>query len=99
MLLVTPKQMQQLEQLTDAAGISYARMMERAGYSLAACIRQLVPEGRRAEFLAGTGNNGGDCYVAAYHLALAGWEVQVTAPFGAPKTEISRPRSRGSSAL
>ncbi len=90
MLLVTPKQMQQLEQLTDAAGISYARMMERAGYSLAACIRQLVPEGRRAEFLAGTGNNGGDCYVAAYHLALAGWEVQVTAPFGAPKTEISR---------
>ncbi len=90
MLLATPRQMQLLEQLTDRAGVSYAEMMEHAGYGLAAFIRDFVPDGQRAVFLAGTGNNGGDCYVAAYHLALAGWEVQVIAPFGAPKTEISR---------
>lgn len=86
---VTPKQMQELEALTDRAGVSYAEMMEHAGRGLADCIMEEAPDARTVVFLAGTGNNGGDCYVAAYHLARAGWEVQVFAPLGAPKTEIS----------
>ncbi len=90
MLLVTPEQMRKLEELTDKAGVSYAEMMERAGRGLADFIRSYAPDARRAVFLAGTGNNGGDCYVAAYHLALAGWDAKVIAPFGEPKTEISR---------
>ncbi len=90
MYLVTPKQMQQLEQLTDLSGVSYAEMMERAGMALASFIRSRAPECSRAVLLAGTGNNGGDCYVAAHYLRLAGWQVQVLAPFGAPKTAISQ---------
>ncbi len=87
--LVTPKQMQELEALTDEAGVSYAEMMEHAGRGLAQCIMEEAPGAKTIVFLAGTGNNGGDCYVAAYHLALAGWEVQVFAPLGSPKTDIS----------
>lgn len=89
-MLVTPKQMQKLEQLTDAAGVSYGEMMERAGTALAAQIRAFAPEARTALLLAGSGNNGGDCYVAAACLRLAGWDARILAPFGAPKTEISR---------
>ncbi len=89
-MLVTPKQMQRLEALTDAAGVSYAEMMERAGRALAAFILERAPHAQRIVLLAGTGNNGGDCYVAAYALHRAGKNVQVLAPFGAPKTEISR---------
>ncbi len=89
-MLVTPKQMQKLEALTDASGISYAEMMERAGHALADFILARAPHAQRIVLLAGTGNNGGDCYVAAYYLHLAERKVQVLAPFGAPKTEISR---------
>ncbi len=89
-MLVTPKQMQTLEQYTDAHGISYAEMMDRAGKALADCIPQLAPRAHSVLFLAGTGNNGGDCYVAAAQLHRTGMHVRVLAPFGAPKTEISR---------
>ncbi len=89
-MLVTPKQMQMLEQLTDAGGISYAEMMERAGCALAEHIANSDAAEHSVVFLAGTGNNGGDCYVAAARLSQAGWRVQVLAPFGEPKTEISR---------
>lgn len=94
MKLVTPEQMQQLEAYTDRAGISYATMMELAGKALADCIRSRARQSTTALFLAGTGNNGGDCYVAAHYLKLAGWDVQVLAPFGAPRTEISQAAAR-----
>ncbi len=90
MLYVTPKQMQQLEQLTDARSISYAEMMERAGAALACEILKFVPDAQHVLFLAGTGNNGGDCYVAAKYLHRKGVHASVCAPLGAPKTEISR---------
>jgi NAD(P)H-hydrate epimerase len=89
-MFVTPEQMQQLEALTDAAGISYAEMMRRAGTALADYIQSCGRGDRKAVFLAGKGNNGGDCYVAAACLREKGWQVQVIAPFGEPKTEISR---------
>lgn len=89
-MVVTPEQMRTLERLTDEAGVSYGEMMERAGRGLADFIRSYAPDSRRVVLLAGTGNNGGDCYVAAYYLALAGWDAKVIAPFGEPATEISR---------
>ncbi len=88
-MFVTPKQMQALERLTDESGVSYAEMMERAGTALAAAVRKHAPRAKTVALLAGTGNNGGDCYVAAHVLHAAGWKVQVIAPFGPPKTEIA----------
>lgn len=88
-MLVTPEQMQKLEAITDRSGITYGHMMERAGKALADIIMKRCPEQKKVLFLAGTGNNGGDCYAAAYHLKQAGWLPEILAPAGEPRSDIS----------
>lgn len=88
-MFVTPKQMQQLEVLTNQSGISYAEMMERAGRALADAVMQRWPEKRSVLLLAGSGNNGGDCYVAARVLREAGRMPEILAPLGGPRTDIA----------
>lgn len=88
-MLVTPDQMQTLEAITDRSGITYGHMMERAGKALADTIMERYPEQKKVLFLAGTGNNGGDCYAAAYHLKQAGWLPEILAPNGEPRSDIS----------
>jgi len=76
MKIVTTEETRHLEQVTDAAGVSYAQMMERAGRSVAlACERTLDVSGRSVLVLVGPGNNGGDGLVAARYLAQAGAKV------------------------
>ena len=89
-MLVTPKQMQMLEKLTDESGVSYSEMMERAGHGLAEFLMQNYGDCDSFLFLAGNGNNGGDCYVAGYYLHFYHKDVRILAPLGEPKTEISR---------
>jgi hydroxyethylthiazole kinase-like uncharacterized protein yjeF len=56
-----------------------AALMERAGEAVAQAALRLVGASgpRRIAILCGPGNNGGDGYVAARYLALAGCEVTV----------------------
>ena len=61
----------------DEVGIPGAVLMERAGLGAAAEILQWFPEARRIAVVCGPGNNGGDGFVAARHLAAAGREVAV----------------------
>ena len=89
-MVVTPDQMRLLEGLTNQSGVSYAEMMERAGKTLADAVMTGFPEKKRVLLLAGSGNNGGDCYTAAYYLKQAGWRPEILAPCGRPRTEISR---------
>ncbi|MBI4771922.1 MAG: NAD(P)H-hydrate epimerase, partial [Chloroflexi bacterium] len=72
--VVTVAQMRAIEKAADAAGLSYARMMENAGRAVAEIVLQRthVGEGARAAVLCGPGNNGGDGLVAAHYLAEAG---------------------------
>ena len=88
--LVTPEQMRILEQRTDQAGISYAQMMENAGKALAEILLEEYPDKNNFLFLAGTGNNGGDCLVAAFYLKQAEKQAIIDLPLGEPKTEISQ---------
>lgn len=72
----TTEQMRALERAADAAGHSYAEMMEEAGAAVARVIHMLWPaEETRVVVLAGPGNNGGDGLVAARFLAQAGFSV------------------------
>ena len=66
----------------DQAHIPSIVLMERAGLEIAREI--LTRHGTRgsALVLVGAGNNGGDGYVVARHLAEAGWEVDLRTPVG-----------------
>lgn len=89
-MLVTPEQMRKLESITDQSGISYAEMMERAGHALAEFLLMHYADCDKILFLAGNGNNGGDCYVAAYYLHFYHKTVRILMPMGKPKTEIAK---------
>lgn len=66
-----------LEQRLDASGTSLAELMDRAGSALAVRIEQQMPAPARVVTLAGSGNNGGDGWVAARLLADAGYTVSL----------------------
>jgi len=66
--IVSTQQMRAIEQAANAAGLSYAQMMENAGRAVAQTVRQLLGDnqaGKRVIVLVGRGNNGGDGLVAA----------------------------------
>lgn len=71
--------MRRAEERATEKGISVATMMERAGAEVARKIRTRYAHVRRGSVVvvAGMGNNGGDGFVAARHLAVAGWNVNV----------------------
>ena len=61
------------EKAADAAGHSYAQMMELAGSLVAEAVTQRYRvDGRQVLILVGPGNNGGDGLVAGRRLAEAG---------------------------
>ena len=74
MRLVTVAQMKELERQADAGGLSYDRMMARAGKELAGVVHSRCWEkGFRSVLgLVGSGNNGGDTLVALTHLKRLG---------------------------
>lgn len=72
----TVAEMVTAERAADAAGVSYAEMMETAGRRVAeAIIERTAVEDRRVFVLVGPGNNGGDGLVAGRYLAESGADV------------------------
>jgi NAD(P)H-hydrate epimerase len=78
MKLVSVAEMQAIEREADAAGLSYAQMMENAGAGLAEEIARSYGHFKTggALGLVGSGNNGGDTLVALEWLARQGWPVR-----------------------
>jgi NAD(P)H-hydrate epimerase len=78
MKLVTIAQMKAIEHAADAAGLTYAQMMENAGAGLAESVQDIaLEEADRAVLgLVGPGNNGGDTLVALSLLAGSGWRAR-----------------------
>lgn len=64
-----------LEQRIAQEGTSLYTLMTRAGKAVAEAVRQHAPVGSRIVVLAGSGNNGGDGWVAAEVLAEQGYNV------------------------
>jgi len=86
--ILTTAAMVAAEQRAIDAGTSVETLMERAGAALAEAAYRYAGK-MPALILAGPGNNGGDGYVAARHLARRGVEVRVAA-LAEPKTEAGK---------
>ncbi len=70
--------MRDLDRCTiDRMGLPGMVLMENAGREAARALLERFPEAKKAVVLAGSGNNGGDGFVIARHLAAAGWEVSI----------------------
>jgi NAD(P)H-hydrate epimerase len=64
------------DRATIASGVSGAALMEAAGLAVADAVRKRWSP-RTVAVLCGPGNNGGDGFCAARHLAAAGWKVRL----------------------
>jgi hydroxyethylthiazole kinase-like uncharacterized protein yjeF len=76
--LLTPAEMGEADRLAAAAGRPGRELMEHAGAAVARAVRRRQRPCRTL-VLCGPGNNGGDGYVVARHLAQQGWPVAVAA--------------------
>lgn len=74
--LLSVSEMMRADAFAVAAGVPARQLMESAGKAVADAVRARWPR-RRVVVLAGPGNNGGDGFVAARHLAAEGWDVRV----------------------
>ena len=77
--VLSPEQAVALDRETQARGIAAETLMEEVGRAVARAVVDLAGGvyGRRAVVVCGKGNNGGDGFVAARHLARSGMRVTV----------------------
>ncbi len=76
-VLIDPVAMAHIDASAETSGLSIAALMERAGQAVCACALKYYPQALRYVVLCGTGNNGGDGFVAAHALKESGAEVAV----------------------
>jgi NAD(P)H-hydrate epimerase len=72
---ITAEEMKKIELGAKELGISPLLLMENAGKAVAEAAEKLG--GKRVVIFASTGNNGGDGFVAARHLAASGVKVEI----------------------
>ncbi len=77
--ILSPAEAVELDRAAQADGVAAVDLMERAGWAVARACVDLIggSYGRRAVVVCGKGNNGGDGFVAARHLARWGLRVVV----------------------
>ncbi|NDE91278.1 MAG: NAD(P)H-hydrate dehydratase [Alphaproteobacteria bacterium] len=96
--VLSAQQMRMAEQIAVQAGTPLIVLMERAGLAVAEQVMARYSK-RPTVILCGPGNNGGDGFVAARHLAAKGWPVRILL-YGkleelTPEAKVAASRWRG----
>ena len=86
--ILTAEAMRAAEEAAIAAGTTVEQLMERAGAALAEATYRFAGP-MPVLVLCGPGNNGGDGYVAARHLAQRGVKVRIAA-LAEPKSDAAK---------
>ena len=86
--ILTAEAMRAVEQAAVVAGTTVEQLMERAGAALAEAVYRFAGP-MDVLVLCGPGNNGGDGYVAARHLAERGATVRIAA-LSEPKSDAGK---------
>ncbi len=90
--MISPTEMRVLDRNAQHFGVSILDLMEHAGKAVAdAALSDLSAAGKKVLVVCGTGNNGGDGFVAARHLANA---AHVTVLLARPPDQISTDEAR-----
>lgn len=85
MKIVSAAEMREIDRLTsERYGVPSMTLMENAGAAVARFILSDHPQAQRISVICGKGNNGGDGFVVARHLAESGRVVRVLL-LGAPE--------------
>jgi ADP-dependent NAD(P)H-hydrate dehydratase / NAD(P)H-hydrate epimerase len=74
-MVVTCREMREIEESAFASGVTAAALMDQAGLRIAAVVKQFHPNPGILGLYLGKGNNAGDALVAAKHLFREGWRV------------------------
>lgn len=90
--ILTPEQMRMAELASVRLGVGLGELMDNAGEALGEHILRRAEKlmKRNVLFLVGSGNNGGDGFVAAGYLADAGILPTIVLCCGEPKTELAK---------
>jgi ADP-dependent NAD(P)H-hydrate dehydratase / NAD(P)H-hydrate epimerase len=93
MKVVTAAEMQEIDRITIAEmGMPGVTLMGLAGRAVAHHVLSVYPRARRAAVFCGTGNNGGDGFMAAYLLSNSGIRADIFLAGDEKKiSETSRP--------
>ncbi|MEM1598311.1 MAG: NAD(P)H-hydrate dehydratase [Pyrobaculum sp.] len=86
---ITSLEMYVADRNAEWLGVPRLVLMENAGAAVARNVISRYPDARSILVVCGTGDNGGDGYVAARHLHAAGRRVRVVG-LGEPREELAR---------
>ncbi len=89
---LSPSDVYRLDKNSEFLGVDTLLLMENAGKNVADFVASKFRDKRRIAVICGTGNNGGDGFVAARHLASMNYDVTVVL-MGKPsliRSEIAR---------
>lgn len=77
-----------MKKLEAASGISVNELMEQAGAAISEKLKQQITPGKMILILVGKGNNGGDGFVIAHHLATE-YSIRVFLADGKPVSKAA----------